>query len=78
MGLEMIKLQASRQDIQDKGKMNPPNLVVMKIIILTRSVDGNLSNVLLGTRILILNIIGGWDHNQISLIHEEKKNLKLE
>jgi hypothetical protein len=77
MGLEMIKLRASHQDIQDKRRMNPPNLVVMMIIILTRLVDGNLFNVLLGTRIFILNIIGGWNHHQISLIHEEKKNLKL-
>ncbi len=33
MGLTMIKLKVSHQDIHDKGKMNPPNLVIMKIII---------------------------------------------
>jgi hypothetical protein len=70
MGLAMIKLKASHQNIQDKGKMNPLNLVVMKIIILTRLVDGNLSIVLLGTRILILNIVGGWNDHKISLVHE--------
>jgi hypothetical protein len=58
MGLTMIKLKASHQDIQDKQRMNPPNSLVMNITILTSLVDGTLSGVPLGTRIIILNIIG--------------------
>jgi hypothetical protein len=60
MGLEMIKLKASHQNIQNKGKMNPLNLMIMKIIILILLVDGNLFCVPLGTKNFILNIIGGW------------------
>jgi hypothetical protein len=58
MGLTMINLKASHQDIQDKQRMNPPNSLVMNITILTSLVDGTLSGVPLGTRIIILNIIG--------------------
>jgi hypothetical protein len=75
MGLAMIKLKTSRQDIQNKGKMNPPNSVIMKIIILIWLVDENLSNVPLGIRILILNIIGRWDHHKIPLIHEGRRGI---
>jgi hypothetical protein len=58
--------------------MNPPNLVVMNIIILIWLVDGNLFSVPLGTKIIILNIIKGWNHHKIPLIHEGRKGLWLE
>jgi hypothetical protein len=74
----MIKRKVSYQDIQDKGRMNPPNLIVMKITILIWLVDGNISNVPLNIKILILNIIGGWNHHQIPLVHERRKGLWLE
>jgi len=50
----------------------------MKITILTWLVDGNLFSVPLGTKIIILNIIEGWNHHQIPLVHEGKKGLWLE
>jgi hypothetical protein len=78
MGLAMIKLKVSYQNIQDKGKMNLPNSVVTNIIILIWLVNGNLSNVPMGTRILILNIIGGWNHHKIPLVHEGRKGFWLE
>jgi hypothetical protein len=34
MGLTVIKFKASHQDIQDKGRMNPQNSLVIKIIVL--------------------------------------------
>jgi hypothetical protein len=71
----MIKLKASHQDMQDKRKMNPPNSLVMNIIVLISLVDGTFSNVPLGTRIIILNIIGWWNSHKIPLVHERKKGL---
>jgi hypothetical protein len=56
--------------------MNPPNSsLVMNIIVLTSLVDGTLFNVPLGTRILILNIIGWWNCHKIPLVHERKRGL---
>jgi hypothetical protein len=74
MGLIMIKFKASHQNIQYKGKMNPPNSLVMKITILTWLGDENLSS----TKIFILNVIEGCNHHQIPLVHEGKKGLWLE
>jgi hypothetical protein len=34
-GLDNDQFKASHQNIQDKGRMNPPNSLVMKIIVLT-------------------------------------------
>jgi hypothetical protein len=70
MGLAMIELMVSHQDIQD----NPPNPLVMKIIVLTWLVDGNLFS----TRIFILNIIGRYNHHKIPLIHEGRRDIWLE
>jgi hypothetical protein len=78
MGLTMIRFKTSHQNIQYNGKMNPPNSMVMKITIVTWLVDGNISNVPLGIRIIIINIIGGWNHHQIPLVHEGRKGLWLE
>jgi len=70
----MIKFKASHQNIQYKGKMNPPNSLVMKITVLIWLGDGNLSN----TKIPIINIIRRWNHHQIPLVHEGKRGLWLE
>jgi hypothetical protein len=74
MGLAMIKFKASHQNIQYKGKMNPPNSLVMKMIVLTWLGDEKLSS----TKIFILNIIEGCNHHTIPLIHKGKKGLWLE
>jgi hypothetical protein len=72
MGLTMIKLKVSHQNIQNKGGMNSSNSLVMKIIVWIWLVNGTFSNVPLGTMIFILNIIGRWNDHQISLVHEGK------
>jgi len=78
MGLTMIKLKVSHQNIQNKGGMNSSNSLVMKIIVLTWLVNGTFSNVPLGIMIFIPNIIGRWNDHQISLVHEGRKDFRLE
>jgi hypothetical protein len=71
MELIMIKLKA-HQNNQGKKKMDPPNSLVIRIIILFEWRMETFLIFSMATRIFILTIIGQWNHPHFPLVHEKK------
>ncbi len=68
----MMKLKDSIKITKVRERMDPPNSLVMRIIILLEWRMETFLLFLLGTRILILTIIGKWNHPKVPLVHKGK------
>jgi len=70
--LAMMKLKDPIKITKVRKRMDPPNSLLMRIIILLKWRMETFLLLLLSTRILILTIIGNWNHPQIPLVHKRK------
>jgi hypothetical protein len=72
MELAMMKLKDPIKITKVGKRMDPPNSLLMRIIILLKWRMETFLLLLLSTRILILTIIGNWNHPLIPLVHKRK------